>query len=102
MCVPARAGAICGGSRRVRSSYVVQWHMREGQEYISPMHWERESDTAGAGAAFWREGRAGRAAGLALARVESQERSDRACAVCAFELVMLARALDCKSRTIQS
>ena len=30
--------------------------------------------------------------------VESQERSDRACAVCAFELVMLARALDRKSR----
>ena len=47
VCVPARAGAICGGSRRVRSSRAVQWLMREGQEYISPMHWERERDTAG-------------------------------------------------------
>jgi hypothetical protein len=47
VCVPARAGGICGGSRRVRSSRAVQWLMREGQEYISPMHWERERDTAG-------------------------------------------------------
>ena len=96
VCVPARAGAICGGSRRVRSSRAVQWLMRlRGRNtYLRCIGRGRGTQRGGilARGACWG------VAGLALARVESQERSVRACAVCAFELVMLARALDRRSR----